>query len=89
VLSPSSEGDDEGDKRLDFQSLGSLQAYVVVSQDERRVRVYRRTERGEWPAEPGMYRDGESFDLPTLARAIAVSEIYEGIIDPAGRSLLR
>ena len=89
VLSPSSEGDDEGDKRLDFQSLGSLQAYVVVAQDERRVRVYRRKQRGEWPAEPDMYRDGESFDLPTLARAIAVSEIYEGIIDPAGRSLLR
>jgi Uma2 family endonuclease len=27
VLSPSSEGDDDGDKRRDFQSLASLQAY--------------------------------------------------------------
>ena len=89
VLSPSSEGDDEGDKRLDFQSLGSLQAYVVVAQDERRVRVHRRQQRGEWPAEPDVYRDGESFELPTLSRAIAVTEIYEGIVDPSGLSLLR
>jgi Uma2 family endonuclease len=89
VLSPSSEGDDEGDKRLDFQSLGSLQAYVVVAQDERRVRVYRRHDRGDWSVEPDMYREGDAFELPTLSRAIAVTEIYEGIIDSSGRSLLR
>jgi Uma2 family endonuclease len=36
VLSPSSEGDDDGDKRSDFQSLASLEAYVLVAQDQRR-----------------------------------------------------
>lgn len=36
VLSPTSQGDDDGDKRLDFQSLPSLRAYVLVSQDLRR-----------------------------------------------------
>jgi len=35
VLSPSSEGDDDGAKRRDFQSLASLQAYVIAAQDER------------------------------------------------------
>lgn len=89
VLSPSSEGDDEGDKRLDFQSLASLQAYVVIAQDERRVRVYRRTDRGDWPGAPDDYRDGQSFELPTLASAIAIADVYEGILDLAGHSLLR
>ena len=89
VLSPSSEGDDEGDKRLDFQSLASLQTYVVIAQDERRVRVYRRTERGEWRPEPEVYRDGDAFELPTLSSAITVAEIYEDILDPAGHSRLR
>src|SRR6185436_16311744 len=42
VLSPSSEGSDDGDKRADFQSLASLEAYVLVAQDQRRVKVYRR-----------------------------------------------
>jgi Uma2 family endonuclease len=89
VLSPSSEGDDDGDKRRDFQSLASLQAYVIASQDDRWVKIYRRNERGDWRDEPEVYRDRESFELPRLARAIAVDEIYDGILDGNGRSLLR
>jgi Uma2 family endonuclease len=89
VLSPSSAGDDGGDKRRDFQSLASLQAYVLAAQDARWVKVYRRTERGEWRAEPDVYRDGDSFDLPNLTRPIAVDEVYDDILDGAGRSLLR
>ena len=89
VLSPSSEGDDDGDKRRDFQSLASLQAYVLAAQDARWVKVYRRTERGEWRAEPDVYRGGDSFELPSLTRSITVDEIYDGILDGSGRSLLR
>jgi Uncharacterized protein conserved in cyanobacteria len=89
VLSPSSEGDDEGDKRRDFQSLASLQAYVLVAQDARCVKVYRRTERGEWLHEPDVYRDGDSFELPGLTRATTVNEVYDGLLDTDGRSLLR
>src|SRR5262249_37509546 len=43
-------------KRRDFQSLASLQAYVLAAQDARWVKVYRRTERGEWRVEPDVYR---------------------------------
>jgi Uma2 family endonuclease len=89
VLSPSSEGDDDGDKRRDFQSLASLEAYVIAAQDARCVKVYRRTERGEWRDAPDIYRDGERFELPRLTRTIAVDEVYDDILDGAGRSLLR
>ena len=85
VLSPSSEGDDDGDKLHDFQSLASLRAYVIAAQDARCVKVYRRTERGEWRDEPDLYRDGESFELPTLTHAIAVDQVYDGILGAAGR----
>ena len=88
VLSPSSEGDDDGDKREDFQSLASLQAYVLAAQDARCVKIYRRTD-GKWRDEPDVYRDGESFELPGLTKAIAVQEVYDGLLDAAGRSLLR
>ncbi len=47
--------------------------------DARRVKVYRRTERGEWRDEPDVYRDGDSFELPTLTRAISVDEVYNDI----------
>jgi Uma2 family endonuclease len=86
VLSPSSEGDDDGDKRSDFQSLASALAYVLVAQDQRCVKVYRRTG-GEWRA--ATYRDGDSFELPTLSSSIPVADVYDGILDAAGRSLLR
>ena len=89
VLSPSSEGDDEGDKRIDFQSLASLRAYVLVAQDERCVRVYRRDDSGAWPREAEVYRDGAAFELPTLASAITVADVYADILDERGRSLLR
>jgi Uma2 family endonuclease len=88
VLSPSSEGDDAGEKRCDFQSLASLQAYIIAAQDARCVKVYRRTERGDWRDEPEQYRGGENFELPRLTRAIAVDEVYDGVLDPSGRSLL-
>ena len=89
VLSPSSEGDDQGDKRLDFQSLASLGAYVVASQDRQRVEVYRREENGSWSPHPDVYVAGDSFSLPTSSAPLAVAEIYRGILDPSGRSLLR
>jgi len=89
VLSPSSEGDDDGEKRRDFQSLESLQAYVIAAQDTRWVKVYRRNERGTWCEQPDVYRDGETFELPRLTRAISISEVYDGILDGSGRSLLR
>lgn len=89
VMSPSSEGDDQGDKRLDFQSLASVQAYVVVARDERCVRIYRRTQDGDWRMSPDVYRDGQSFELPTLSSAITVADVYAGILDENGHSLLR
>ena len=86
VPSPSSEGDDDGDKRSDFQSLASVEAYVLVAQDQRRVKVYRRTG-AEWTT--ATYGDGDSFELPTLSTAVSVAEVYDRILDSAGRSLLR
>ncbi|MEQ1566370.1 MAG: Uma2 family endonuclease [Myxococcota bacterium] len=89
VLSPSTEGDDQGDKRLDFQSLPSLQAYVVASQDRQRVEVWRRAEGGSWPSGPEVYVHGDLFALPTLLAEIPVAEVYDDILAPDGRSLLR
>jgi Uma2 family endonuclease len=88
VLSPSSEGDDDGDKRIDFQSLASLEAYVLLDQDMLRVRLYRRDEQGRWPLRPETYVSGDSFALPTLTSSLCVDEIYRDILGE-GRSLLR
>jgi Uma2 family endonuclease len=88
VLSPSSEGDDDGDKRLDFQSLSSLRAYVLVSQDRRFLKVHRRGSDGTWPAEPEIHPSG-SFSLPALNAPLSVDDVYDNILDVNGRSLLK
>ncbi len=89
VLSPSTEGDDRGDKRMDFQTLRALAAYVVASQDARRVEVWRRAAEGAWPAAPEVYVDGDRIELPGLSEALTVAEVYEGVLDQDGRSPLR
>lgn len=89
VMSPSSQGDDEGDKRRDFQTLATLQAYVLTSQDRRWVRIYRRDDAGHWALDAESYVQGESFSLPLLGAPISVDELYDDILDPDGRSLLR
>lgn len=86
VLSPTSEGSDEGDKRSDFQSLASVQAYVLVAQDQRRVKVHRRAG-SDWRVDA--YGDGDRLELPTLPSPVTVGEIYDRILDADGRSLLR
>jgi Uma2 family endonuclease len=89
VLSPSSEGDDAGDKREDFQTLPALQAYLVVSQDRRLIRNYRRLEHAGWSSDAEVRGGGEVFTLPALTAPVAIDEVYDGILDDTGRSLLR
>lgn len=74
VLSPNTQRYDKGDKRLAYQSLPSLQEYVLVTQDTPRVEVLARTEAG-W--ERRLY---ESLDatltLSSIGLDLPLSEIY-------------
>lgn len=88
VLSPSSEGDDAGDKRLDFQSLTSLQAYVLVAQDARRIQVFRRDEHGQWPTAPEVHEGGAAFGVPDVTDPVSIDDVYRGVLDEGGKALL-
>jgi Uma2 family endonuclease len=46
VLSPNAQRYDRGDKRPAYQSLPSLQEYLLVAQDEPNIEVHRRTDSG-------------------------------------------
>ncbi|MEM1417325.1 MAG: Uma2 family endonuclease, partial [Myxococcota bacterium] len=48
VLSPTTESYDRGEKPEHYQALESLQALVLIAQDERRVDVIERTAEGGW-----------------------------------------
>ncbi len=48
VLSPTTEEDDRGAKWLHYQRIPSLDEYVLVSQSQPRIEVFRRGEGGAW-----------------------------------------
>jgi Uma2 family endonuclease len=71
VLSETTERDDRGSKFRDYRTLTSLEEYVLVSQSERRVEVYRRA--NGWIEE--VFQTGQSFTLH--GAALAVDAIYD------------
>jgi Uma2 family endonuclease len=73
VLSSSTADADRGDKFAAYRRLRSLREYVLVSQLERRIDVYRRDGR-RWQLDE--YRQGDKLALESIAVVIAVDEIY-------------
>jgi Uma2 family endonuclease len=79
VLSPSTEEFDRGMKFEDYQSLDSLEEYVLISQTEMRVECRRRvaSNRNQWETE--LYRLGERVNLKSIGLEVTVADLYRGI----------
>jgi Uma2 family endonuclease len=76
VLSSSTAKFDAGDKRREYQSLPSLEEYVLISQECMDVRVWRRAESG-WAAT--IYTDGAVIALTSVDMEIPIEKIYEDV----------
>lgn len=83
VLSSSTAESDRGDKFAAYRRLRSLRQYLLISQDEPRVDVYRRDAR-RWLLDE--YGPTERFRLEAIDVELAVDEIYT---DPLGAILAR
>lgn len=73
VLSDSSNESDRTDKFAAYRRLGSLREYILVSQRERRIEVYRRDGRRWYLDEAAA---GETARIESLMIELAVDEIY-------------
>lgn len=73
VLSDSTAESDRGDKFADYRRLRSLKEYVLVSQRERRVDVYRRDGR-RWVLDE--HGRGEELRLESIDVSLAVDRVY-------------
>jgi Uma2 family endonuclease len=73
VLSDSSRESDRTDKFAAYRRLGSLREYVLVSQRERRIEVYRRDGR-RWYLDE--LRSGEQLHIESLAIDLSVDDVY-------------
>jgi Uma2 family endonuclease len=78
ILSDTTAESDRGDKFAAYRRLRSLRQYILVSQQERRVDVYRRDGR-RWLLDE--YGTSERFPVESIDIEIAVDDVYT---DPLG-----
>lgn len=87
ILAPSTEEFDRGIKFQDYQSLDSLEEYVLIFQDEMRVECRRRFQStgDQWETEiygPGVgeaTQNGHHVVLKSIGLEIAIADLYRGI----------
>ncbi len=76
VLSESTESFDRGDKFNDYQTLNSLQEYVLVNSQHQRVEIFLRDELGRWFY--SSHNEG-TVCFESLNLTINLSAIYEDV----------
>jgi len=79
VLSPSTQDYDYGGKFGLYRRLASLQEYVLVSQDEVKVEVFRKQTEMLWTFETIAGAEA-TLRLDSLGVEVPLAEVYEGIL---------
>lgn len=71
--------------------MEGIRYYVLISQEEPLVQVYRRDELGRFGVQSAVVLDGTdaSIDLPDPGIPISFDALYEGVRFPQGRSVSR
>ncbi|BAZ41275.1 hypothetical protein NIES4101_72370 [Calothrix sp. NIES-4101] len=79
VLSNSTKNTDKREKRINYQSIESLQEYVLVSQEEIKVEVYHRDTQGNWLLE--ILGKDDELSLNSIGLSLTMADIYEDAIN--------
>lgn len=77
VLSDSSATTDKREKRINYQTLDSLQEYVLVYQNQIKLEVYRRDDSGNWLIE--VLGKNDKLRLGSVGLNLTMEEIYEDV----------
>lgn len=78
VLSGSTEKRDRREKLLAYMNISTLQAYLLVAQDQAEVELYYREPGGNWWVDVYSGLDS-TLNLPCTHSALALADIYEAI----------
>lgn len=82
VLSSSTEAYDRGDKFAQYETIPSLQEYVLASQKEPRMEHFRRLPDGTWLLR--ILRSGDRLVLETIGCEIPVDRAYLKVFEAEG-----
>ncbi len=87
VLSPTTQNNDLDGKLTAYQSIATLQHYLIFSQDRVRVRHYARSNATSWDFRAYYWRR-ETIELKALRATIALETIYRNLMIPEGLTLV-
>lgn len=83
VLSSSTEAFDRGDKFADYQTLESLEEYVLINTRHQRVECFRRNEAGLWVLQYFMPKtavpETATFCLESIGFTTTIAALYEDV----------
>jgi Uma2 family endonuclease len=77
ILSEGTEAKDRGKKFEHYRCLKTLQEYVLVSQTQQQVEVFRKNEAGLWVLHP--FGEGDEVELQTVDLRVAIASLYEDV----------
>lgn len=80
VLSPSTQAYDRSKKFALYRRLESLQEYILVDPETRRIEGFRRTHEGQWMLHD--MSDDDAMEAASIGCRVAVSDIFAGIEPP-------
>lgn len=80
VLSPSTQAYDRSQKFALYRRIPSLQEYILVDPDTRRVEGFRRDAAGQWVLHD--MSDGEVLDAASVGAKVPLAEVFDGIDPP-------
>ena len=77
ILSDSTEAKDRGKKFQHYRSLQTLKEYVLVSQDQPQVEVFRKNQTGLWVLH--LFGQGDEVELLSLNITVPILSLYEDV----------
>ena len=77
VLSSSTRAFDAGDKLSDYQKIGTLEEYVLISQERQNVKCYRRMSDNDWINVT--YEAGSRVLLKSIGLEFEIALLYRGL----------
>jgi len=77
VISPSTARIDRNEKLYNYRQLESLQEYVIVSQEQMRVEIYRKNNQNDWNKE--MINNEGVINLQSVGLSTTMAAFYEDI----------
>ncbi len=74
ILSKSTQAFDRGGKFADYQTLDSLQEYVLIHQDKIKVECFKRQQNNQW--QQVIYQSGDILELDSIDLKCPIEEVY-------------